>query len=553
MLTLAQLSELQELMSFATRSERDEIERLLRHEQRATTPTRQKQAEELARCERDIWYWVNNYCWTYDPREADPELPFNLFARQEEFLGWLEERQAQQENGLAEKCRDVGFTWLTAAFAMHRWLFRKGVAIGFGSRKLDLVDKIGDPKCIFDKIRFLLYRLPAWMLRAQAKGFARRLHDGHCKLINPMQGSSITGEGGDNIGRGGRTTIYFVDEAAFLEHPDLVDAALSMNTRIRIDVSTPNGMGNSFYRRRHGGKIAVFTFRWWEDPRKDDAWYKKQEALLDPVIVAQEIDINYAASVEGIVIPAKWVLAAVDLDKLLVGEDGEPVRALGRVVAGMDVSTSGKNKSVFIPRLGPLVLGVETWSGENTTQSAYKAADFARAYHAKTVNYDVMGVGEGVRGTLESSEQALPFRAVPIRGGDAPSDDVWPDERTSKQIFHNRRAELWWKLRVRFQKAWELKEKGVPHPFEEIICIPNHAQLISELSMPIAVKTQVGKIKIESKEDMRKRGVASPDHADALSYTEAGEGGNWEDALDAADERSRAMDAYQSEATTVSW
>ena len=509
MLTLAQLTELQELTNYCTPSERDEIERLLRHEQRAQRPPPQKQAEILARCESDVWYWVNNFCWTYDPREADPELPFNLFTRQEEFLGWLQERETAQENGLAEKCRDVGFTWLTATFALHRWLFRKGYAIGFGSRKLDLVDKIGDPKCIFDKIRFLLYRLPTWMLKAQAKGFKRQRHDGHCKLLNPAQGSSITGEGGDNIGRGGRTTMYFVDEAAFLEHPELVDAALSMNTRCRIDVSTPNGMGNSFYRRRHGGKVSVFTFRWYDDPRKDDAWYKKQCDLLDPVIVAQEIDIDYAASIEGICIPAKFVKAAV----------GFVLPASGPVMAGLDVAGDGKNKNVFISRRGPVVQAVEQWAGGETSETAHKAADLAEKLGVSLLNYDAGGMGLGLRSTFKTSERTFRFKMNAVNGGDPATDTVWPDQRTSKQKFLNLRAELWWGMRTRFEKTYEHVVLGVNHPADEMISIPNNSDLISQLSMPLCFTMETGKTKLESKIDMRARGVASPDYADALAYS----------------------------------
>ena len=80
----------------------------------------------------------------------------------------------------------------------------------------------------------------------QPKGFKRKRDDCEAKLLNPANGAAITGEGGDDIGRGGRAAVYFVDESAFLVHPQLVDRALSQTTRVRIDVSTPNGPGNPF-------------------------------------------------------------------------------------------------------------------------------------------------------------------------------------------------------------------------------------------------------------------------------------------------------------------
>jgi phage terminase large subunit len=50
-----------------------------------------------------------------------------------------------------------------------------------------------------------------------------------------------------------------------------------------------------------------------------------------------------------------------------------------------------------------------------------------------------------------------------------------------------------------------------------MISIPNHPRLIAELSQTLHHSTETGKIKLESKEDMARRGVKSPDFADALA------------------------------------
>ena len=71
---------------------------------------------------------------------------------------------------------------------------------------------------------------------------------------------------------------------AFFERPQLVDPSLSATTNCRQDISTPNCVGNPFAVKRFGGKIPVFTFHWRDDPRKDDAWFSKQVATLDPVM-----------------------------------------------------------------------------------------------------------------------------------------------------------------------------------------------------------------------------------------------------------------------------
>jgi phage terminase large subunit len=481
-----------------------------------------RQALELAYCAIDPVHWFNRWAWTFDPRLLAQGLPafipFDLFPRQEDYIRWLKEREAGQEQGLVEKSRDAGVSWIDAGYAVHGYLFRPGFVCGFGSRKLELVDTIGDPDSIFEKIRILLRNLPAWMMPA---GFSWKVHDNFCKLIHPSTGATLNGEGGDDIGRGGRASLYFVDEAAFLARASKVDAALSQTSNVLIWVSTPNGPGNQFYKKRFGGKIAVFIFDWREDPRKDDAWYEKQKATLDPVVLAQEVDRDYSASIEGICIPAQWVKAAVEFREWLKAEKGIELPVRGPKVAGLDIAEEGKNKSVFIERQGPQVEWPSAFPQANTTQTAWKARDEALARKIETINYDVIGVGVGVKGTWDSSEAPLPFTAVPINGGSSPTETIWPGGKTSADLFLNLRAELWWRLRLRFEKTYEVRQGIGEHPLDECISLPNCAELIADLSLPLAESTETGKIRIESKAKMAQRGVKSPDYADALVYAYA--------------------------------
>jgi hypothetical protein len=100
------------------------------------------------------------------------------------------------------------------------------MVIGVGSRKEEYVDKIGAPKALFEKARFFLSHLPAEFLG----GWNRDQHAPHMRILFPGTGSALTGESGDGIGRGDRASLYFVDEAAFLERAELVDASLSQTT-----------------------------------------------------------------------------------------------------------------------------------------------------------------------------------------------------------------------------------------------------------------------------------------------------------------------------------
>ena len=99
-----------------------------------------------------------------DGSRKSPYVRFNLWPKQREFLRWLERQVDAGEEGLAEKSRDVGFTYLTAGFALHRWLFLEGFKTTFGSRKVDYVDKKDNPDSIFEKLRIMARRLPNWML-----------------------------------------------------------------------------------------------------------------------------------------------------------------------------------------------------------------------------------------------------------------------------------------------------------------------------------------------------------------------------------------------------
>ena len=467
---------------------------------------------EWQRCADDIVYWFDTYVWTYNPKldSGSRWIKFVLFERQREFLRWLKDRELAHEDGLVEKSRDVGMTWLNVGYLIHEWLFSPEFKGAVGSRKEDLVDKSGDPDSILEKGRLLLQKLPEWML---PKGFDLRKNCGYLKFINLENGSVITGESGDNIGRGGRNSVYFLDEAAFIEHADRVEAALSQNCDTVIWVSTVNGVGNNFYKKRFGGVVKVFIFDWRDDPRKSQEWYDAQVERFkhNPALMAAEVDRDYTASIEGVVIPGKWVQAAIDADKNL------GLIVSGGISAAADIAAGGANKTVFGLRESWKVFGLSESNEENTTITAQNLAELTRKGKASSLAYDAVGLGIGVKSTF-ALEHNLGFKTNAILGGESPSEIRWPDGKTSKEMFHNRRAELYWLLRLRFERTYEMVNSIAVHPVEDLISIPFHAGLIADLSIPLRKATQTGKIRIESKEEMRARGVVSPDWADMLVY-----------------------------------
>lgn len=474
--------------------------------------------------------FINDFGVTHDPRNADVGLPtiipFVLFPKQREYITWLIERWHRREPGLCEKSRDMGVSWLSMALSATLCILHEGIAIGVGSRKTEYVDKIGTLKPLLPKARMFIEHLPE---EFRGKWVAWR-DAPYMRVTIPQTGSMITGEGGDDIGRGDRTTFYIVDEAAHLPRPDLVDAALSATTNCRIDVSSVNGMLNPFARKRHKGEISVFVFDWHDDPRKDQAWYDKQCRELDAVVVAQEIDRDYSASVSGIVIPGAWVRSCVDaLKKLGIAPTGAKQLAL-------DVADEGLDKNAICGMSGVEIDYLEEWSGKggdifNTVQHVFEVCD-ERGYNR--FRYDADGLGAGVRGdarVINETRRAANVRRVAIeafRGSDAvcepdgivegtyqSSGDPNDRGRTNKDYFANRKAQGWWALRRRILNTHRWVTEGLRCNPDEILSInpamPLWPKLVTELSQPTYAINQVGKIVINKKPP----GMKSPNLGDA--------------------------------------
>jgi hypothetical protein len=302
-----------------------------------------------------------------------------------------------------------------------------------------------------------------------------------------------------------------------------VERALSENTECRIDVSTPNGSGGPFYRKRFSGEFPVFTFHWKDDPRKGPRWYAKKKRKLEPHVLAAEVDIDYEASAGDVTVPAAYVRASQQLYRLLKERNMLPERGPG--IAGLDVG-GGVAANVFVPRYGPVVGMSEEWTRDDSIDTAGKARDLALEKDCRIVKYDSIGVGKGVTSAFRRIEN-MPCQGV--NTGKKPTRTRWEDGKRAKDKFRNLKAELWWTVRDGTKKAYELLlfltgEEGIEHKIEDVILLPDDPALAAELSLPLYMRTESGLIQIESKEHMIKvRGIASPDHADALILTYAPE------------------------------
>lgn len=480
---------------------------------------------------------------TVDPRNLEIGLPaimpFILFPRQVEFIDDVIAHWRGRKDLLVEKSRDMGISWCAVGLASVLCLLFDDMAIGFGSRKAELVDKLGDPKSLLYKARQFIKYVP----REFRGGWDERKHSKEMQIDFPATRSVIGGEAGDAIGRGDRKSIYFVDEAAHLEHPETVDAALSNTTNCRVEMSSVAGMSNPFAQRRHAGKVDVFTFHWRQDPRKGEAWYAEMADKLDPVVLAQEVDINYSASVEGVIIPSLWVQASVDAHIKL------GIEITGARTGALDVADRGMDKNAFAVRQGILLEHIEQWSG---TDSGDLYASTARAfrlcddYRLPAFCYDADGMGAGVRGDARvlngqrlTEQQLTPqplngqrlksqqIRVTAFRGsasGEAlyrPNDfvkgaDGKPLDRRNKDYYANYKAQSYLHLRFRFQQTYRAVVKGMTVDHDDIISLNGQMKdlprVMVELSQPVYDQNNAGKMLVDKQPD----GVASPNEADAV-------------------------------------
>jgi len=480
--------------------------------------------------------WINDWSITYDPRNKSPKpkmLPFVLFPKQEELILFLLSCIDEGESGLVEKCRDMGASWVCCAFSVWLWIFKDGASVGWGSRKEMLVDKLGDPDSIFQKMRIIIQNLPLWML---PDGFSEREHSNYMKLINPESGANIVGEAGDNIGRGGRSMIYFKDESAHYERPELIEAALGDNTDVQIDISSVRGTGNVFYRRRMAGHIwekdsdmergrtRIFIMDWRDHPLKTQDWYDRRRAKWERDgllhIFSQEVDRDYTSSMDRIVIPQKWVKAAVDAHiKLGISEDGEKV-------AGLDVADEGGDKNALSIKYGVILKYCEHWGEGDVGNSARRSFSKSMEMGCTSFNYDSVGVGSGVKSEANRmrDDGVLSQNLIisPWNGGASPlnkEEHLIQNDRNSPIIgdfFLNLKAQAWWNLRTRFENTYKAIVEGEDYPHEELISLPSSLprlhEIMMELSQPQVIYDGKGKLKIDKKPD----GSKSPNLADSI-------------------------------------
>jgi hypothetical protein len=266
-----------------------------------------KRIEAWKNFRANIFDFLEKCVVVYEPRaKTTKEIIFLPFDYQKEVISKLENVYRNGGDLFIEKSRDLGVSYTVLAWVLHKWLFEKGFTALLGSRKEDEVDNRLQTS-LFGKLRFMLYAIPKWL---EPKGFRKRFHDSHMKLINPENGSVIEGESSNpNFSRGKRSSIIIADEIFFWQYAKESIKAMYDASSSRVFISTP--VQDAFAKRfveNLKKQNSVYTISWEKHPFKDKEWYEQEKIKRGSIseAITSELDISYDISLEDAYYPESF-------------------------------------------------------------------------------------------------------------------------------------------------------------------------------------------------------------------------------------------------------
>ncbi len=190
----------------------------------------------------------------------------------------------------------------------------------------------------------------------------------------------------------------------------------------------------------------------------------------------------------------------------------------GAMTVGYDVADSGDDKNAVAKFNGAICELVEEWKApeDELDKSALRAWSFVEQ---GTLIYDSIGVGAHVGATLKRHGHRSHSK---FNAGDAvfnPTKEYSP-KITNKQKFENLKAQAWQDVADRLRNTFNAVNKGMEYHPSDLISISSDLKglesLKTELCLPHKDFSKRGLDMVESKKDMAKRGLKSPNKADAF-------------------------------------
>ena len=222
------------------------------------------------------------------------------------------------------------------------------------------------------------------------------------------------------------------------------------------------------------------------------------------------------------VIKRSWVMAAIDAHKHV-----EPLTGTwnGPKTVGYDVADSGADENATTSMDGSIIIDLDEWkAGEDELfESSQRAHRTAKRIGANSIGYDSIGVGAGTGSHLKNDKWPL-SKTYRFNAGAKvykPKKKYKDTKLTNEEFFSNLKAQSWWLVADRFRNTFLAVTKGRKFAAEDMLSISSEIdsklldKLVDELCTPKKDYDKQGKVKVESKEDLKKREVESPNIADS--------------------------------------
>ena len=343
-------------------------------------------------------------------------------------------------------------------------------------------------------------------------------------------GYKLATAGTKDVGRSNTAQLLHGSEFAFWDNAAMHLAGIGNTigdipgTEIILE-STANGLGNQFHtmwqqaERGVGDYIAIFVPWYWQ-PEYRTPVRKDFELSSDDreYMLAYELDMeqmqwrankiaSYGAGHEWLFdqeYPATAALAfktstqnpLISPNLVSKAANNDYRERSGPLIIGCDPAGDGDgphDRTAIAFRQGRTCFRLE-WMppDKNTMQIAGRLAEIWNTFQPDAIIVDKGGLGAGIVDRLTEMN-------VPVIG-------INNAERArNNEVYENRRAEMWWLM-----QAW----------FADAPCrIPNDAALIADICAPQPDVHSSGRKLLESKKNMAKRGIRSPDGGDALALT----------------------------------
>jgi phage terminase large subunit len=227
------------------------------------------------------------------------------------------------------------------------------------------------------------------------------------------------------------------------------------------------------------------------------------------------------AGSEDALIKRAWLYECVDAHKKL------GIEPTGSDNIGYDIADTGVDKNALAHSFGILLRHIEQWQGKEDAldKSHTKVYNYARDVKGSIINYDSIGVGAGAGSKFRELNEGQTTRVKYYKfnagaGVDNPDKKYGNTEIKNKDMFSNLKALAWWDVADRVKMTYNAVTKGTEYDEDEVISLSSSLKeldaLIVELSTPLKDTDKTGKVRVESKEDLKKRGIPSPNLADAF-------------------------------------